>query len=109
MTFAVIQTIETAAFAGSPLPVRVNGVPATASLGFAVRMVMLAAGVAAGASGPGSAATPESAGMTRGGSGSRERWQEQGSLQRRNAATSFRMDVHRCRPFAFVTGMTLIV
>ena len=60
------QTIETGLFAGSPLPVMVNGVPATASSGFVVRVVMVAAGIAAGASGPGSAATPESAGMASG-------------------------------------------
>ena len=56
----------TGLFAGSPVPVIVNFVPATAMSGEVFRVPMLAAGLAAAAIGPGSCATPGSTGAMSG-------------------------------------------
>src|SRR4051794_16673996 len=63
--FDVPQVSVTCLPAGRPVPVTVNFVPATATSGFVVSACMLAAGVAAGAATPGSAATPGIEGITR--------------------------------------------
>ena len=56
----------TGLFAGRPVPVIVNLVPATAMSGDVVRVPMVAAGFDADAIGPGSCATPVKAGATSG-------------------------------------------
>src|SRR5579885_3234336 len=58
--------METGFPAGSPLPVSVNFVPAGASSGFAVSVVIVGDAVEGGAMGPGRGATPVSAGGTSG-------------------------------------------
>src|SRR5262249_12413371 len=52
--------------AGRPLPLIVNFFPGTATSGFVVSVVIVAAGTAAGAMGPGSAATPARPGIASG-------------------------------------------
>ena len=88
-----------------------NFVPATASSGFVVRVVMVAAAFAGGASGPGSAATPESAGIASGvGAAVASAGRRRAPASAATAATSFVWVVMVATPSHFnYDGMTLIV